>query len=143
LQIELGEWQTVETKLKAFIPREDSMKLSLQKAIPEDKQKIHGWEAKIQAATKQIEAVGSLVDFSRSDADVIPAKIENRESRMQTKAREISNLRSYAAVMSRDVTEADDLRQQITSTERGLEGTGSTKTTEEVQAQMTDIDKQM
>lgn len=120
------------------------MKLSLQKAIPEDKQKIHGWEAKIQAAAKQIEAVGSFVDFySRSDADVIPAKIENRESRMQTKAREISNLRSYAAVMSRDVTEADDLRQQITSTERGLEGTGSTKTTEEVQAQMTDIDKQM
>lgn len=75
--------------------------------------------------------------------DDLAFKIEARENNVQTKARDIANLRAYAAVISRDVEEADDLKQQITSTERSLEGTGSTKTTEEVQTQMTEIDKQM
>ncbi|KAJ9101852.1 hypothetical protein QFC21_003192 [Naganishia friedmannii] len=125
LENELAQWQAVELKLMTFIAKVEAIRLSTHKAIPEDKQKIQGWEAKIQMASKQIEA------------------IEARENRLQIKAREVGNLRAYAAVVSRDVTEADDLRHQITSTERGLEGTGSTKTTEEVQTQMADIDKQI
>ncbi|KAJ9116892.1 hypothetical protein QFC22_004549 [Naganishia vaughanmartiniae] len=125
LETELVQWQTVESRLRDFITRMDSMRLSSQKAIPEDKQKIREWEAKIQTTAKQIEA------------------IETRDGRVQTKAREVSNLKAYAAVVSRDVAEAEDLKQQITSTERGLEGTGSTKTTEEVQTQMAETDKQI
>ncbi|KAJ9113857.1 hypothetical protein QFC19_000050 [Naganishia cerealis] len=125
LKSDLLQFQMVESKVKAFIPRVEIMKLSSQKTIPEDKQKIHGWEAKINAITKEIES------------------IESRENRTGVRAREITNLRSYAAVMNRDVTEADDLRHQITSTERGLEGSGSTKTTEEIQADMARLDKQI
>lgn len=45
--------------------------------------------------------------------------------------------------MDRDLTELEDLRRQISSTERGLENTGSTRTTQEVQDDLTRLDQQM
>lgn len=45
--------------------------------------------------------------------------------------------------MERDLAEAEELRRQISSAERGLENTGSTRTNQEVVDDLARLDKQM
>lgn len=55
----------------------------------------------------------------------------------------VAGLRAHVPVMERDLAEADDLRRQITSTERGLENTGTTRTSQEVLDDLARLDKHL
>jgi hypothetical protein len=68
---------------------------------------------------------------------------ETEETLAQNKCQAAAALKSYVAVMERDIVETDDLQRQISITERTLESTGSTRTMQQVQDDLGRLDKDM
>lgn len=69
--------------------------------------------------------------------------MEAKESLAITQSKAVTGLRAFLPVMERDLAEAEELRRQISSTERALENTGSTRTNQEVVDDLAQLDKQM
>lgn len=133
----------MEKRLKELVPKAEQMEKSLETTIPDSKRKIQELEAKIKGLVGDVDAVSQRDCIYLTGSSFTSSQAEAKESRAQSKCKEVAVLRAHVPVMDRDLAEAEDLQLQISSTERKLENTGSTRTMQEVQTILGGLDKDM
>ncbi|GHJ86488.1 hypothetical protein NliqN6_2890 [Naganishia liquefaciens] len=119
----LRSYEFTEKRLNELIPKAEEMEQRLITEIPEKRQKIKEMEAKIKMLVSDIE------------------KAETKETAAGNKCKEIAAMRGNVPVMERDFMEVDDLERQISSLESALAKSGSTRTIQEVQELLAQLDR--
>ncbi|KAI5452761.1 DNA repair protein rad50 [Naganishia albida] len=125
LQSDLDDLHITESKIKALMPKAEAAKQALDHTIPESEERIGELEVQVRGLRKKIEDV------------------EAKESLAISQSKAVAALRAYFPVMERDLSEAEELRRQISSAERALENTGSTRSNQEVVDDLARLDKQI
>ncbi|OCF56822.1 DNA repair protein RAD50 [Kwoniella mangroviensis CBS 10435] len=112
---------------------------SLRKLQPSVAQCAELRENVIPSLEKQVQEEAEASE--KAQEEVEEAKTKVQKAKLAT--RDLQNLKSAAALVSRTITELKELKSDISRLERDLEGTGSLKTVEEVQREVDQVSNEI
>lgn len=121
----MKEWTEELRLLQELLPDETSMHRLQIREIPDLEKEIKGFEARKPTLQDEV------------------AHAETQVNEMKRELRELTLLRQTAQLVTRTHRELEDLQRDVSALELELEKTGSTKSVEDVRAEVNEISDKM